>query len=114
MVTVISAFTAILLAFHSGLKIEENYRAFRHGESEFYDLFRRMLDRPDALGRDPQSQLDAYIAETETIRRFVRNAETNNMATLDEARQLLKGTESKKGLGKRRNKVAPANHLPSQ
>jgi hypothetical protein len=98
LVTVVSAFTAILLAFHRGLKIEENYRAFRHGESEFYDLFRRMLDRPDALGQDPQSQLDAYITETETIRRFVRNAETNNMATLDEARQLLKGTESRKDL----------------
>jgi len=36
MVTVVSAFTAILLAFHRGFKIEENYRAFRHGESEFY------------------------------------------------------------------------------
>ena len=82
-----------------GLKIEENYRAFRHGESEFYDLFRRMLDRPDALGPDPQRQLDAYIAETETIRRFVRNAETNNMAALDEARQLLKSTESTRDRG---------------
>jgi len=96
LVTVVSAFTAILLAFHRGLKIEENYRAFRHGESEFYDLFRRMLDRPDALGRDPQRQLEAYICETETIRRFVRNAETNNMATLDEARHLLKGSESRR------------------
>ena len=83
-------------AFHRGLKIEENYRAFRHGESEFYDLFRRILDRPEALGKDSQHQLEAYIVETETIRRFVRNAETNNMATLDEARHLLKGRESKK------------------
>ena len=96
LVTVVSAFTAILLAFHRGLKIEENYRAFRHGESEFYDLFRRILDRPEALGKDSQHQLEAYIVETETIRRFVRNAETNNMATLDEARHLLKGRESKK------------------
>ncbi|HTD17477.1 MAG TPA: hypothetical protein VK673_19995 [Chthoniobacterales bacterium] len=98
LVTVISAFTAILLAFHRGLKIEENYRGFRHGESEFYDLFRRMLDRPAALGKDPKAQIDSYLIETETIRRFVRNAETNNMATLDEARQLLKGTETKKDL----------------
>jgi hypothetical protein len=95
LVTVISAFTAILLAFHKGLKIEENYRGFRHGESEFYDLFRRILDRPSALGNDSKSQLDSYLVETETIRRFVRNAETNNMATLDEARQLLKGTDTK-------------------
>ena len=96
LVTVISSFTAILLAFHRGLKIEENFRGFRHGESEFYDLFRRMLDQPGALGADSKNQLGAYLTETETIRRFVRNAETNNMATLDEARQLLKGTESKK------------------
>ncbi len=88
--------TAILLAFHRGLKIEENFRGFRHGESEFYDLFRRILDRPRALGEDPQSQLEAYLAETETIRRFVRNSETNNMATLDEARQLLRGSDGKK------------------
>ncbi len=92
LVTVISAFTAILLAFHKGLKIEENYRAFRHGESEFYDLFRRILDRPKAFGSDSQAQLESYLIETETIRRFVRHAETNNMATLDEARQILKGT----------------------
>jgi len=97
LVTIISAFTAILLAFHKGLKIEENFRAFRHGESEFYDLWRRMLDRPSAFGGDAISQLKAYVIETETIRRFVRNAETNNMATLDEARQMLKSTESKKG-----------------
>jgi hypothetical protein len=96
LVTVISAFTAILLALHRGLKIEENYRGFRHGESEFYDLFRRMLDRPAAFAKNPKAQLDSYLLETETIRRFVRNAETNNMATLDEARQLLKGTEAKK------------------
>ena len=32
----------------------------------------------------------SHFIETETIRRFVRNAETNNMATLDEARNLLK------------------------
>ena len=98
LVTVVSAFTAILLAFSKGLKVEENYRAFRHGESEFYDLFRRMLDRPQVFGKDPKSQLDSYLAEAEKIRRFVRNAETNNMATLDEARQLLKaGSSSKDG-----------------
>jgi hypothetical protein len=96
LVTVISAFTAILLAFHRGLKIEENFRGFRHGESEFYDLFRRILDRPGALGKDSKRQLESYLIETETIRRFVRNAETNNLATLDEARQLLKGNPTEK------------------
>ena len=95
LVTVISAFTAILLAFHKGLKIEENYRAFRHGESEFYDLFRRILDRPAALAEKVDGRLDAYLVETETIRRFIRNSETNNMATLDEARLLLKGAKAK-------------------
>jgi hypothetical protein len=53
---------------------------------------RRDQPRSEATKKHTRS----VLTETETIRRFVRNAETNNMATLDEARQLLKVGEGKK------------------
>jgi hypothetical protein len=70
--------------------VDDNFKAFRHGESEFYDLWRRLLDRPAVLASSSAEQLDTYFEETEKIRRFVRNAETSNMATLDEAKDVLK------------------------
>jgi len=88
-VTLISAITAVLFAFHRGLKVEDNLRAYRHGESEFYDLVRRLLDRPESMGEDQQDQLSKYFDDVERVRRFVRNAETDNLGTLDEAKNEL-------------------------
>jgi len=76
-VTVLSAITAILLAFHKGLKVEDNFKSFRHGESEFYDLYRRLLDNPKLFGKTEDEQLEKYFSETESIRRFIRNTETD-------------------------------------
>lgn len=91
-VTIVSAFTAVLLALHRGFKIEDNYKGFRHGESEYYDLYRRLLDSPKETENGIDGVVAEYIAETETIRRFVRNAETSNLATLDEAKSMLQST----------------------
>lgn len=88
-VTLVSAVTAVLLAFHKGLKVEDNLKAYRHGESEFYDLVRRLLDQPMTLGKGQQEQIDMYFEEVARIRRFVRNAETDNLGTLDDARAEL-------------------------
>ena len=88
-VTLVSAFTAVLLALHRGFKIEDNYKAFRHGESEYYDLYRRLLDSTLLKDQEVNEAITEYIAETETIRRFVRNAETSNLPTLDEAKNIL-------------------------
>ncbi|WP_341527763.1 hypothetical protein WKK05_35700 [Nostoc sp. UHCC 0302] len=82
--TIVSAHTAILLSFHKGLKVESNLKAFRHGESEFYDLYRRLLDRPLSFGDTEDKQLDTYFTEVEIIRRYVRNAETDNFPFLTE------------------------------
>ncbi len=75
--TVISTHTALLIAFHRALKIENNFKAFRHGESEFYDLYRRLLDRPKSFGESEEKQL-------ENIRKSVRIAETDNLQIIDE------------------------------
>lgn len=96
-VTLVAAVTAILLAFHKGLKLEDNLKAYRHGESEFYDLVRRLLDRPETFGKDESEQLATYFDEVERVRRFVRNAETDNLATVDDARAQLEQLRRKNG-----------------
>ena len=90
LLTIVSSVTAILLSFHSGFKVEESFKAFRHGESEFYDMYRRLLDRPSAFGDSEEHQLEKYFQDVESLRRFIRNAETKNLATLDEARERIR------------------------
>ena len=87
LITVISSHTALLLAFHRALKVDKNFQAFRQGESEFYDLRRRLLDRPQTFGATEKKQLDTYFGQVEIIRRYVRNAETDNFPSLDVVKQ---------------------------
>jgi hypothetical protein len=82
--TIVSSHTAIILSFHKGFKVENNLKAFRHGESEFYDLYRRLLDRPLSFGDTEAKQLESYFSEVAIIRKYVRNAETDNFAVLSE------------------------------
>jgi hypothetical protein len=82
--TIISTHTAILIAFHRALKIENNFKAFRHGESEFYDLYRRLLDRPISFGATEKKQIETYFIEVENIRKAVRIAETDNLPMIDD------------------------------
>ncbi|MBE4910184.1 DUF4231 domain-containing protein [Bacillus luteolus] len=86
LVTIISSHTAILLAFHRGFKVDKNFKSFRHGESEFYDLYRRLLDRPSSFGKNEIEQIENYFIEVETIRKFVRNAETDNMPSIEDTK----------------------------
>ncbi len=91
--TIISAHSALLIGFHRALKVENNFKAFRHGESEFYDYYRRMLDRPHSYGDTEEEQIENYIVEVERIRKFVRNAETDNFPIIDESK--FKGRNTK-------------------
>ncbi len=68
----------------------ENLIAFRHGESEFHDLYRRLLDRPATFGGTEAEQIETYFKEVEIVRRFVRNAETGNLPSLEQAKDRLK------------------------
>ncbi|MBO9714172.1 hypothetical protein [Sphingomonas sp.] len=86
LIVIISSHVALALSFHRGLKVAEGMKAFRHGESEFYDLYRRLLDRPHLFGNSEESQMDAYFAEVERIRRLVRHAETETIPTIDDLR----------------------------
>lgn len=86
LLTVISTHTALLLAFHRVFKVDRNYKSFRHGESEFYDTYRKLLDSPESFGVNEEVQLQTYFKEVDIIRKFVRNAETDNTPTIDECK----------------------------
>ena len=79
----ISSHVALALSFHRGMRVSECMRAFRHGESEFYDLYRRLLDRPKFFGESEEEQLETYFAEVERIRAQVRHTETENLSVID-------------------------------
>jgi len=82
--TVVSTHAAVLLGLHKGLKVENSFKAFRHGESEFYDLYRRLLDTPNKFGQTAEEQIASYFEQAEQIRRYVRNAETDNFPSLEQ------------------------------
>ncbi|WP_410621443.1 hypothetical protein [Amycolatopsis sp. cmx-8-4] len=84
LLTIVGAHAAILLAFSRAFRVENNYKAFRHGESEFYDLYRRLLDRPRLFGLTEQQQLAAYFEQVEIVRRSIRTSETDNFPSVDE------------------------------
>lgn len=88
-VTIISAHTAIPLAFHKALKVDVNFRTWREAESHFYDLYRRMLDRPLTFGDTEEKQLSAYFDAVENLRMFIRNAEIDNTPSVEEAQRQL-------------------------
>jgi hypothetical protein len=85
---IISLHSAIMLGFHRMLKIENNYKAFKYGKSEFCDLYRRMLDRPESFGNEGDSKgsekdrnewIDEYFEEAELIRRTMRLVEIDSI-----------------------------------
>jgi hypothetical protein len=73
--------------------VAERYKAFRHGESEFYDTYRRLLDRPETFGADEGSQIKKYFEEVELIRRLARNAETDSLPSIEDVKDQLNATK---------------------
>jgi hypothetical protein len=84
LLTTVSAHSSILLALTRAFKVEKNVQAFRHGESDFYDLHRRLLDRPRVFGSTEPERLANYFEQAELIRRFIRTAETDNFPSMNE------------------------------
>jgi len=76
--SIVAAMSAVLLSFQKWLKAEQNYKAFRIGESTYYDLRRQLLDRPRSFGDSEDSQLEAYFLRVEEVRQRVRDAEIDN------------------------------------
>jgi len=83
LIVLVSGHVALAISFYKGLKVADGMKAFRHGESEFYDLYRRLLDRPKTLGNTEEEQIDNYFSEVERIRKLVRNAETESLPTIE-------------------------------
>ncbi|WP_143086471.1 hypothetical protein [Amycolatopsis saalfeldensis] len=72
-------------------RVENNYKAFRHGESEFYDLYRRLLDRPMLFGGTEAVQLASYFEQVEVIRRSIRTSETDNFPSVEDVSPVRPG-----------------------
>lgn len=85
--TIISTHAALLLAFHKGFKVDQNYQAFRIAESEFYDLRRELLDNPKKFGETPDEQINEFFQQVSRFRRAARQAEVDNTASISEIRK---------------------------
>jgi hypothetical protein len=83
LLVIISSHVALALSFHRGVRVSDGMKIFRHGESEFYDVYRRLLDRPHLFGKTEEEQLDNYFSEVERIRIFVRHGETETIPDLE-------------------------------
>jgi hypothetical protein len=78
---------SIITGIHKFFKVEVNFKAFRQGESEFYDTYRRMIDNPRSFASSEDEQLIQYFSQVSLVRKKVRNAETDTYAGLEELRQ---------------------------
>ena len=90
----IAAHIALLLSFHRGLKkVAEHSQSLSDMASRnSTDTYRRLLDSPESFGPDEDKQLQKYFEEVETIRKFVRNAETDSLPMLEDIRvEVTKG-----------------------
>ena len=87
LIVAVSSHVALAVSFHRGLRVADQLRAYRLGESQFYDLHRRLLDRPLTFGKTEQEQLDAYFAAVEDVRRIVRSAEADSMPIVEASAQ---------------------------
>ncbi|MFG1612481.1 hypothetical protein ACGFI3_06965 [Nonomuraea wenchangensis] len=88
LMTVVAAHAALTLGLSRSFRVESHYKAFRNGESDFYDLYRRMLDRPEVFGATEEEQIKKYLEQVEKVRRLVRAAETDNLPSIEEVAQV--------------------------
>lgn len=88
--TIISAHVAVLFVSQKGFKVEQNYKNYRLGESEFYDLRRRLLDMPHKLGDTEEEQIKRYFELVEAIRADMRVREVDGIASFEDLRQAVK------------------------
>jgi hypothetical protein len=87
----ISSHIALALSLHRGLNVTENMQVYRHGESEYYDLNRKLLDTPKEFGSSPEEQLASYFRNVADLRRFVRRQETESAPAVDYKKELGSG-----------------------
>lgn len=85
LLTIVSIHGSLLVGLSKGFRVEQNYKAFRSGESEFYDLYRRFLDSPTDFGESEDEQLATYFSQVELIRRTARLAELDNIPTIEDS-----------------------------
>ena len=88
--TIISAHVALIFVAQKGFKVEQNYKNYRLGESEYYDIRRRLLDQPHRFGEAEPEQIDRYFTLVESMRHNMRTREVDGIASFDEIDQRAK------------------------
>ena len=76
--TTLAAWNTVMIALNRSFKAEATHRGFRQTESDFYDLRRRLLDRPESFGTDENERLQRYFEAVERVRQAGRDVETDN------------------------------------
>lgn len=83
LITIISVHSAILIAFHKGIKIENNYKRFRICESNFYDAYREILDYHGSNQEEDEKKIREYFNIVRAIRKDGRETEIDNIPNVD-------------------------------
>jgi len=84
LITLISAHVALSLSFHRGLNVGQKLKTFRHSESTFYDLYRRIQFQPQTFVQAENDQVNAYFEAIAHMRTSTRNTETETIPDVDQ------------------------------
>ncbi len=92
LLTIVSGHLAILYVSHRTFKAEQNFKAFRLGESRYYDLRRTLLDSPERLGDTEEAQIQNYFDETALLREEMRIREVDGIASFEDLKSSLQNS----------------------
>lgn len=101
LLTLVASHTAVVVAVARAFRVSEQHTAYRQGESDYYDLRRALLDNPAVFGDTSEKQFLAYIEAVAKIRRRVRDAETDNIPSVDDVSRLVEQAKSQPDGGRR-------------
>jgi len=84
LITAISAHVALALSFHRGLNVGQKLKVFRHAESTFYDLYRKIQFQPQTFGQTENEQVNAFFGAIAQMRMSTRTTETETIPDVDQ------------------------------
>jgi len=96
LLTLVASHAAIMVAVAKAFRVSEQHTAYRQGESDYYDLRRAFLDNPLTFGESSEEQFFAFSDSVAKIRRRVRDAETDNIPSIDDVTRLVEQARNRR------------------